>query len=164
MGQIVAIVGAAAVVALAFAPAIHGAGPGSPEARGYRLRGYQWDAVLGQRWAVYEDASHPERPLVSELVPEGGAETGGGAGPVAALVQPPPVQPVKGSELVVHSGDAVTLWRNEGNVRMQLAAVSEGSGGVGERVQLRVTGAGIFGNAGWRAVGVVRGPGSVEME
>jgi hypothetical protein len=67
-------------------------------------------------------------------------------------------------ELVVHSGDAVTLWKDEGNVRTQLAAVAEGSGGVGERVQLRVTGAGVFGNTGWRAAGVVRGPGSVEME
>jgi flagella basal body P-ring formation protein FlgA len=65
---------------------------------------------------------------------------------------------------VIHSGDAVTLWSDEKNLRMQLAAIAEGNAAVGERVQLRVTGAGVYGNTGWRVAGIVRGPGSVEME
>jgi hypothetical protein len=128
--------------------------------RGYQLRGYRWDAVLGRRWAVFEDAGHPERPLVSEIDPNGAAgDVAPGPAKAAAAV---PVLQV--AVLVVRSGDVVTLWQDDGNVRMQLAAVVEGNGALGQRVQLRVTGAGIFGNTGWRAEGIVRGPGSVEME
>ena len=155
MGKAVAVALLAALAAKAEVRAAE-----SYASRGYRLREYRWDAVLGQRWAVFDDAAHPERPLVSELDP--GGNSGAVSQVALAAAALPPV--VKLSDLVVHSGEAVTLWRDEGNVRMQLAAVSEGNAAVGQQVQLRVTGAGVFGSTGWRATGVVRGPGSVEMQ
>jgi hypothetical protein len=132
----------------------------SAESRGYHLRDYHWDPVLAQNWAVLEDAAHPERPLLAELAPPGMSPKPAPATSAAAPV-PPPLKPLP---LAVHSGDAVTLWSNEKNLRMQLAAVAEGNAAVGERIQLRVTGAGVYGNTGWRVAGIVRGPGSVEME
>jgi flagella basal body P-ring formation protein FlgA len=66
--------------------------------------------------------------------------------------------------MVVHNGDRVTLWRAEENVRIQMAAVVQSNAGLGERVQLRVTGAGSNGDQGWLVNGIVRGSGSVEME
>ncbi len=138
----------------------------SAQSRGYRLRGYQWDPILGQRWAVLEGAGHPDWPLLAELAPESVPLTGppsqtvpaAGASRAAAPLPPKLAVPV------VRSGDPVTLWSVDSNVRMQLSAVAEGNAGIGERIQLRVTGAGVNGNTGWRVTGIVRGPGSVEIE
>jgi hypothetical protein len=146
----------------------------SAQSRGYRLRGYQWDPILGQRWAVLEGAGHPDWPLLAQLAPEfapaptlssqvalSAAPAAAPAGVPARALAPPPL---KLAAPTIHSGDSVTAWSDERNVRMQLSAVAEGNAGIGERIQLRVTGAGVNGNTGWRVTGIVRGPGSVEIE
>ena len=153
------MVAVAVLLTIGVTPPIQGAGP-SAELRGYRLRGYRWDAVLEQRWAVFEDAAHPERPLLSEPDP-GGRPAPEPAAASAATEAAPVMRP---TDPVVHSGDTVTLWKIEGNVRIQLAGTAEGNAAVGGHIQLRVTGAGVFGGTGWRVAGVVRGPGNVEME
>jgi hypothetical protein len=132
------------------------------ERLGYRVRGVRWDPVLQQRWAVLENVAHPELPLLAELTDGGGNAPAGAAAPAVNAV---PVYAVfKPAELAVRSGDRVVLWSTEKNLRMEMGAVAEGNAAVGERVSLRVTGAGVNGDAGWRASGIVRGPGSVEME
>lgn len=128
------------------------------EARGYRVLEVRWDPVLRQRWAVLESVAHPERPLVAERTD---AEVSAPAVPVTGPNQAPAV---KVRELAVRSGDRVILWSDERNVRMQMAATAEGDASVGDRIELLVTGAGEYGDGGWRVTGVVRGPGSVEME
>ncbi len=128
------------------------------EARGYRVIDYRWDPVLLQRWAVLQDALHPERPLLSERVEtaEAGLRPTATAAAVPAATRP--------AAPVVHAGDLITLWSEDGNVRLQLGAVAQQNAALGERVQMRVTGAGVNGSTGWQAAGVVRGPGSVEMD
>ena len=128
------------------------------EARGYRVREVRWDPVLKQRWAVLESVAHPERPLLAERTD---AAVNARTLSESAAVRTPTL-PV--NELAVRSGETVVLWSAEHNVRMQMAAVVEGNASVGDRVQLRVTGAGANGDAGWQVTGIVRGPGSVEME
>lgn len=131
------------------------------EARGYRIREVRWDPVLQQRWAVLENVAHPERPLVAELT-DSGAIVATAAAPAPAPAQASPVFKVK--DLAVRSGDRVVLWSVEENVRMQMGAVAEGNAAVGDRIQLRVTGAGFNGDAGWRVSGIVRAAGNVEWE
>ena len=128
------------------------------EGRGYRVREVRWDPILQQRWAVLQSIVHPEFPLLAELTDSGAdlPATGGGVVSVAPVF--------KFTELAVRSGDRVVLWSSEQNVRMQMGAISEGNAAVGGRVQLRVTGAGVSGDTGWRVSGIVRGPGSVKME
>lgn len=127
-------------------------------ARGYRVIDYRWDAVLLQRWAVLQDAVHPERPLLSERVESSSLDVhvASQAAGAAAVV--------KNAMPVIRLGDPVTLWSEDGNIRMELGAVSRQNAAVGDRIQLRVTGAGVNGSTGWQATGIVRGPGSVEME
>ena len=128
------------------------------EARGYRVREVRWDPVLQQRWVVLQSVAHPELPLLSERT----ATDGDGGLPGSLQGNAAPV--VKPVELAVRSGDRVVLWSAEQNVRMQMGAVAEGNAAVGDRIQLRVTGAGVSGDAGWKVTGIVRGQGSVEME
>lgn len=128
------------------------------EMRGYRVREVRWDPVLHQRWAVLESVAHPELPLLSEPA-ESGAD---GPAEVTTAVNGVPV--FKVAELAVRPGDRVILWGSEKNMRMQMGAIAEGNGTVGDRIQLRVTGAGVNGDTGWRVSGIVRGPGSVELE
>jgi len=129
------------------------------EMLGYRVREVRWDPVLHQQWAVLENVAHPELPRLAELT------DAGGSGPAARPVATAAVYPMfKPTELAVRSGDKVVLWSAEKNLRMEMGAVAEGNAAVGERISLRVTGAGVNGDAGWRASGIVRGPDSVEME
>jgi hypothetical protein len=130
------------------------------ELRGYKLREVRWDPVLRQRWAVLESVGHPERPYLAELTEVSPTELAAELARSAAAGAPFR----KPAEIVVHNGDRVTLWRAEENVRIQMAAVVQSNAGLGERVQLRVTGAGSNGDQGWLVNGIVRGAGSVEME
>jgi hypothetical protein len=124
------------------------------------LREIRWDAVLRQSWAVLEDTEHPERPLWAELTDAVGPATGS-----AGVGRPPQVVPVyKPTVTVIHYGDRVRLWRNERNVRIEMSAIADGSGGVGDEVRLRIPGSGVDGDTGWRVSGIVQGPGDVEME
>jgi hypothetical protein len=131
------------------------------ETRGYRVREVRWDPVLQQRWAVLQNVAHPELPLMAELTDAGLAAPPASAPVVNAA---PGYSVVKVPELAVRYGDRVVLWSSDPNVRMQMGAIAEGSAAVGGRIQLRVTGAGVNGDSGWLASGIVRGPGSVEME
>jgi len=131
------------------------------ESRGYRVRGVRWDPVLQQRWVVLESIAHPERPAFAELTGDGSPAP---ASTAVTIVTASETAFLKPSEMAVRSGDRVVLWSAEPNMRMQMGAVAEANAVVGDRIALRVTGAGINGDTGWRAFGVVRGPGSVELE
>jgi hypothetical protein len=129
------------------------------ELRGYRVIDLRWDPILRQRWVVLENAQHPERPHLAELT---GLQESDAKGMAGAAVQPS-LATAKLAAPVVHAGDTVLLWSLEKDLRVQLNAVAEGSGAVGERVPLRVLGMGQSGDPSWRLVGIVRGPADVEM-
>ncbi len=132
------------------------------EDRGYRVREVRWDPVLRQRWAVLESVDHPERPYRAELTETSAAQVEAESQRAAEALSGSTLTPA--AAMVIHAGDQVTVWRSEPNLRMQMAAVADGNAAVGDRVTLRVKGAGVNGEAGFPVTGIVRGPGSVEME
>ena len=133
--------------------------------RGYRLREVWWDPVLQQRWAALESVAHPEQPLLSKLTDFVEPQSGGGStGAISVAKAAPVFAQLKRAELAVRSGESVTLWSAEDNVRMEISAVALSNAIIGDRIQLRVTGAGLNGDAGWRVSGIVRAAGNVEWE
>ena len=66
---------------------------------------------------------------------------------------------------VVRAGDVVRLWRHEGVLRIEVAAVSEESGGLGKTIRVRL----LRRNTDDQSIaklfsGVIRGPLDVEMQ
>jgi hypothetical protein len=128
-------------------------------ARGWVLREVHWDPILRHAWEVFADPAHPERPTIAVLA--GGAEQERARGVAEAHVRA-----VAAAVPVVRIGDRVVLWSTEQNLRLQLAAVAEQNGAIGDHIRLSIPGAAWEGgSAGSEAVhGVVRGVADVEME
>lgn len=157
-GQLAWLLGGLLTVSSAYAAESLATVQQRAESRGYRVREVRWDPVLQQRWAVLESVANPQLPLLAELTDSGedlpaSAAAAGNIAPTFKVTEP-----------AVRSGERVILWSAEQNVRMQMGAIAEGNAAVGQQIQVRVTGAGVNGDAGWRATGTVRGPGSVEIE
>jgi len=127
--------------------------------RGWLLREVHWDPVLRQAWAIFADPAHPERPSVAVPAEAADQAAARGRAEAAALTTVARLP-------VVHVGDRVRLWREEKNLRLELAAVAEENGAVGDSIRLSIAGAAWEGGpAGQQAVrGVVRGAAEVEME
>jgi hypothetical protein len=123
---------------------------------GYRVTSVRWDPVLRQDWAMVARCGHPEWPEIAlpthmsslALKREGGVA-------LIGVVDVP---------LVVRAGDAVRLWRWENELRIEVAAIAEESGGVGKSIRVRLVRASMDGQVELQMVGVVRGPEDVEMQ
>ncbi|MHB1022544.1 MAG: flagella basal body P-ring formation protein FlgA [Acidobacteriaceae bacterium] len=126
---------------------------------GYRVRGVHWDATLGIGWALLEECAHPERPWTAVRVR--GAENlhMHAVHGVGSAAMPRPIAALPMLKPAVHAGDSVRLWQSGEWVRIELAAVAEQSGKVGDDIWLRVHRAGTL----QQMRGIVRAPGSVEM-
>jgi flagella basal body P-ring formation protein FlgA len=66
---------------------------------------------------------------------------------------------------VVHAGDIVRLWKQEDILRIEVAGVSEESGGLGKTIRVRL----LRQNTDSQVIpeqffGIVRGPSDVEMQ
>ncbi|ADW69383.1 hypothetical protein [Granulicella tundricola] len=122
---------------------------------GYRLADVRRDALRNKSWAMVESCGHPEQPAIAVEV-AGSVLKGESAAGVA-------VGPV-----VMRAGATVRLVRLEANVRLEMPAVAQMNGALGERVRVRVVrSVGDFGGAGSEEqvlVGVVRGSDVLEME
>jgi flagella basal body P-ring formation protein FlgA len=64
---------------------------------------------------------------------------------------------------VVHAGDLVQAWRQEPNLRIELAGRAEESGMIGSHVRVRVLHSGFDSGQPLTVTGIVRGPGNVEI-
>jgi Chaperone for flagella basal body P-ring formation len=114
----------------------------------YRVSEIRWDSVLGQRWAMVASCEHPEQPAFAVLTKEAMAE-------MSSARRNNDIAPV------VRAGDVVRLWRQEDNLRIEMTAVSEESGGLGKAIRMRLVG----GDSAEREfIGVVRGVADVEMQ
>lgn len=113
---------------------------------GYRVTSVRWDQLLRQGWAMVARCGHPEWPEVALQTR------------VSHLVLD------VGVPLVVRAGDTVRLWRRENDLRIEVAAVAEESGGLGKSIRVRLMHAGMEGQPERQMVGVVRGPEDVEMQ
>ena len=128
------------------------------ENNGYRVTRIERDQVLGLRWAMIARCGHPEWPLVA--LPANGASS-------IALTQEKErsVSGALSSTPVVRAGDIVRLWRQERLLRIEVAGVSEESGGLGKTIRVRL----LHRNTDDRFIpeqflGVIRGPLDVEMQ
>ncbi len=133
-------------------------------AEGYRVTSLRRDAVLGMNWAAVERCGHPGWPalaMASKMTPppapnEIAAIRAGGRMPGGGLVER--------RAPLVRIGETVRLWQEDRNVRLQLPAVSEEDGAVGDRVRLHVGARQAGGDTLRTVYGRVRGTGDVEME
>jgi hypothetical protein len=122
---------------------------------GYRVARIEADQVLGQRWAMIARCDHPEWPafalLASSLASSRNVERS--------------VTEGLRTVLIVRAGDVVRLWRQESLLRIEVAGVSEESGGLGKTIRVRL----LRRNTDDQSIperfyGVVRGPFDVEMQ
>jgi len=128
------------------------------ESSGYRVTGIQSDPVLGQKWVMIGNCSHPEWPAV-------GLQAATGPSPLR--------EPLEGKRSLIdgvrqtpliRAGDIVRLWRQEEFLRIEVAGVSEESAGLGQTVRVRL----LRGNNDDQSIpeqfsGIVRGPSNVEI-
>jgi hypothetical protein len=131
------------------AESLHTSGLPVLAARGgsYRVNEVRWDPLLRQRWAVVASCEHPEQPAFAVLTEE-------------AIAGKVPSPKKDDSAPVVRAGDVVHLWRQEDNLRIEMTAMSEESGGLGKAIKLRLIGAD---SAEQQFIGIVRGVADVEM-
>ena len=124
---------------------------------GYRVTSIQSDPVLGQRWATVANCEHTEWPVSAVQID--GLD-------VSESSQKNPIHTVNSRSIpVVHVGDIVRLWKQENLLRIEVAGVSEESGGLGETIRVRLLPRNPDGQ--WipeRFSGIVRGPSDVEMQ
>jgi hypothetical protein len=113
----------------------------------YRVSEVRRDPVLGLSWAMVASCEHPEQPAFAVQTKEGHAEK-------TSFRKKDDGVPV------VRAGEVVRLWTQEENLRIEMAAVSEESGGLGQTIRVRVTEGG---SSERQFAGVVRGVGDVEM-
>ena len=126
---------------------------------GFRVTSTRWDPVLHQRWAQIASCAHPEWPTV---------ELPAGISLQSSLSQSSQ-QPGADSLLpllpVVHAGDIVQLWSQEDDLRIEVAAIAEQSGALGQPVRVRLMQRATLGQQMEEQFnGVVRGPHDVEMQ
>lgn len=139
----------AVVTSSLFSPAL--------ENSGYRVTRIQSDPVLGLKWAMIISCGHPEWPAFTLRANRATSITlQRRDGSLTESVKTAPV---------VHAGDIVRLWRQESLVRIEIAGVSEESGGLGSTIRVRL----LRGNTDDQSIpeqfsGVVRGPLNVEIQ
>ncbi len=142
------------------------AGQVTSQATGFRVESVRWDAAQRQTWAVIRSCDHAERPTLAMLadLPHDApvALTVAGALPVAARIAP-----LNTTAAVVHAGEAVRLWRLDGQAHIELTATAEENGPLGAKVRVRLATAkepdGQYAAPKYVA-GIVRGPADVEIE
>ena len=125
---------------------------------GYRVTRIESDQMLGQRWAMIAHCGHSEWPVFA--LPANGANL---------LISPQEAKRSANETLrgafLVRAGDIVRLWRQESLLRIEVAGVSEESGGLGKTIRVRL----LHRSTDDQSIpeqfsGVIRGPANVEMQ
>jgi hypothetical protein len=66
--------------------------------------------------------------------------------------------------VVIHAGEIVRLWKKETSLRIEVAGISEGNGGLGDPIKVRLLRRSIDDQSREEQFsGIVRGPSDVEM-
>ena len=126
-------------------------------AGGYRVASVRLDPFLHERWAMVANCDHPEWPAIEMPLPTMQTQRSVVRESVSLAVKP--VHPV------VRAGDTVELWSRQGDLRIEMAAVAEQNGGLGESVRVRLMPRQTLGAQTEKEfLAVVRGPRDVEMQ
>ena len=127
---------------------------------GFRVQSERWDPVLREHWALVVSCAHPDWPAVEFLSPVFAKSNLG-------LMQPGQTEGrgLFPSLPVVRAGDVVQLWSMQGDLRIEVAAMAEQSGGMGKIIRVRLMQRETLGpQIQEQFDAVVRGPRDVEME
>ena len=125
---------------------------------GYRVTRIESDRVLGRRWAMVARCDHSEWPLFA--LPASGESL-----PTSPKEAKRSESENLGTVPVIRAGDVVRLWRQESLLRIEVAGVSEESGGLGKTIRVRLLHRGTDDQSiRQKFSGVVRGPANVEMQ
>jgi flagella basal body P-ring formation protein FlgA len=100
---------------------------------------------------------HPERPLIAMLLPEQRLHTSSSSTINQAANRPSNPFPI------VHAGDLVQILAQEKNLRMEIAGKAEESGVLGSKVRVRSLNSAFDIGHEQTFVGIVRGPGKIEI-
>ncbi len=134
--------------------------PFSPviESNGFRVVKIQSDLILRQRWAMIASCGHPEWPAFAIAI--------GGYGSPQTSRQTEQSLHTSGREApLVLAGEIIRLWRQEDLLRIEVAGVSEDSGGLGETIRVRLLQRNADDQSAPAAfLGVVRGRSNVEIK
>jgi hypothetical protein len=126
----------------------------APSKAGYRVASIRWDPLLHQCWAKLVSCSHPEQPAVEILMPLPEQHTAPATMPPTASLSP-----------VVHAGDLVRLWSEDGNLLIETSGIAEASGATGSTIRVRLLHPNLEGQQQEQTLrGIVRGPRDVEMQ
>jgi hypothetical protein len=125
---------------------------------GYRVTRIESDRVLGRRWAMVARCGHSEWPVFA--LPANGESL-----PTSPKEAKRSVSENLETVPVIRAGDVVRLWRQENLLRIEVAGVSEESGGLGKTIRVRLLHRGTDDQSiRQKFSGVVRGPANVEMQ
>lgn len=124
----------------------------------YHMLRIQSDPILGKRWATMVDSNHPEWPAFA--LPLQDYDT------VNAPQRPQQIScPNFQASPVVHAGDIVWAWRQESSLRIEVAAISEENGRLGQKIRVRLPQINPQSSASPEQItGLVRGPSNVELQ
>jgi hypothetical protein len=126
------------------------------EVEGYRTTSIYFDSILGKRWAALSNCEHPEWPQI--------------AVPIDRLDKLPQVRPKSSTDepttiQVVHLGDMVRLWKQEDNLRIEVAGVAQQGGALGSVIRVRLAPRSVSDQLSQETVmGIVRGRSDVEIK
>jgi hypothetical protein len=125
---------------------------------GYRVTRIESDQVLGQRWAMIAHCGHSEWPVFA--LPANEANL-----PISPQGAKRSVNENLRAALLVRAGEVVRLWRQESLLRIEVAGVSEESGGLGKTIRVRLLPRSTDNQSmPEQFYGVIRGPANVEMQ
>lgn len=128
------------------------------ENNGYQVARIDLDKVLARGWAMIARCDHPEWPAIAFR-----------ANGVDWLALPQARERSLADSVrmapIVRAGDVVRLWKQESALRIELAGVSEESGGLGKTIRVRL----LHRNTDEQSIteqfsGIIRGPLDVEMQ
>ena len=128
------------------------------ENNGYRVARIELDKVLALGWAMIARCDHPEWPAIA-------FRANGVDWFDLPQARERSLADSVGTAPIVRAGDVVRLWRQESSLRIELAGVSEESGGLGKTVRVRL----LHRNTDEKSIpeqfsGIIRGPLDVEMQ
>ena len=106
--------------------------PSALKKGGYQVTRITSDSVLGRRWATIVSCSHPEWPVFAVPAPGGRSVVLSPSETQRSLTES-----VGGAPLV-RAGDIVRLWWQESLLRIEVAGLSEESGGLGKTIRVRL--------------------------
>ena len=123
----------------------------------YRVTRIERDPVLGKVWAKIVSCDHPEQPAVALPVNETDTLK------ISQQLDRASITNIQ-TAIVIRAGDVVRLWRQENILRIEVAGVSEESGGLGKTIRVRLLRNNTGESVPEQVIGIVRGPSNVEMQ